>query len=93
MPLAVFVHLHFTSVEMNAVLSPAHPSTVTSCKRDIDVSCAGLGFTHLTPLAREGSVGRAGHLVLLGTPAFKHHVRYWRLPVYTTLAGRILMQS
>lgn len=49
MPLAVFVHLHITSVEMNAILSPANPSTVTSCKRDVDVSCAGLGFTHLTP--------------------------------------------
>lgn len=79
---------------MNAILSPTHPSTVTSCKRELalDLGCAGLGpgFGCTQPHSPgqagqtgEGRAGRAGpsHAsASLVLPPSKSHVRYCNSP-------------
>lgn len=73
MPLAVFVHIHVTLVEMNATLSPAHPSRITSGKREnspASFGSAGLGaelggtqpppWEQLLEAARQDTLSRPG---------------------------------
>ena len=79
---------------MNAIMSPTHPSTIISCKRELalGLGCAGLGpgFGCTQPHSPgqagqpgEGRVGRAGPsrgASSLVLPPSKYHVRYCNSP-------------